>query len=51
MFLICLSLIGLIAVILVTEQGLLAVEKAEELIPVPVRVNETETFSSNSLRR
>ena len=51
MFLICLSLIGLIAVALVTEQGLLAVEKAEEFIPVPVRVNDTETFSSNSLRR
>ena len=51
MFLICLSLIGLIAVALVAEQTFLAAEKAEEFIPVPVRVNETNTFSSNSLRR
>ncbi len=51
MFLICLSLIGLIAVTLVTEQRLLATEKAEELIPVPVRVNEAKTFSRNTLRR
>ncbi len=50
MFLICLSLIGLIAVILVTEQGLLAVEKAEEFIPVPVRANDTENLSRKSLR-
>ncbi len=50
MFLICLSLIGLITVALVAEQAFDAVEKAE-FVPIPVRVNETESFQQKSLRR
>ena len=49
MFLIYLSLVSLIAVAILAEQAFLAVEQ-EELIPVPVRVNE-KTFSRNSLTR
>ncbi len=39
MFLICLSLIGLIAAAIVTEKAFVAVESAE-FIPVPVRGQE-----------
>ncbi len=49
MFLICLSLVSLIAVAILAEPAFLAVEQ-EEFIPVPVRVNE-KTFSRNSLPR
>ena len=45
MFLICLLLIGLIAI--VTNSG---VEKAE-FVPVPVRVNETKNRERNYLYR
>ena len=41
MLLICLSLLGLIAVALIAEKGFKSVESAE-LIPVPVRVDEVE---------
>lgn len=43
MFLICLLLIGLIAIAGVNEKAFLAVEKTE-FIPVPVRVNESESL-------
>ena len=49
MFLICLSLVSLIAVAILGEQEFLAVEQ-EEFIPVPVRVKE-KTFSRNPLPR
>ncbi len=41
MLLICLSLIGLIAVGILAEKGFKSVESVE-LIPVPVRVDEAE---------
>ena len=50
MFLICSLLIGLIAVALVVEKALLAVEPAE-FIPVPVRVEEPESRERNYLSR
>ncbi len=50
MFLICLFLIGLIAVAIFAEKGFKSVESAE-FIPVPVRVDEVESRERNYLSR
>jgi hypothetical protein len=50
MFLICLLLIGLIALACLAEKALLAVEQAE-FIPVSVRVKEVESRERKHLHR
>ena len=48
MFLICLLLIGLVAIAIVTDTEPSTAEQAE-FIPIPVRVNETKSFSLKHL--
>jgi hypothetical protein len=48
MFLICLLLIGLVAIAIVTDIEPSTAEQAE-FIPVPVRVAKTKNFSSQHL--
>ena len=48
MFLICLLLIGLIAIAMVTDTEPSTAEQAE-FIPVPVRVDKTKNFGSQYL--
>ncbi len=50
MLLICLSLIGLIIVATLAEQEFIPVEKSE-FVPLPVRVDETESLQRKSFRR
>ena len=50
MFLICLLLIGFLAVAIVAEKAFVAVS-SEEFIPVPVRVDEVESRERNYLSR